>query len=219
MRALTKTLCAVGLGATLALAQTSLGCGGGGATSGFGDGGSHDGGVDATKPPIDSGYDSPKIHLVDGLPTGDACVNLECAQTCKTTSITGKVYDPAGLIPLYNVYVYVPNAPLDVITSGITPGTCNPCQAPASGNPIASATTAPDGTFTITGAPSGTDIPVVLQLGKWRRHLTIPSIANCGTATLPDGTFRMPRKQQETSPDDNIPLIAFTTGCDGAECF
>jgi hypothetical protein len=59
----------------------------------------------------------------------------------------------------------------------------------------------------------------VMQLGKWRRNITIANVA-CGIANAqPDKSLRLPRKQHETSADDNIPLIAMTTGCDGAECF
>ncbi len=144
------------------------------------------------------------------------CTGLACQQTCASTTVTGKVYDPAGVNPLYNVFVYVPNAPLAPITTGPV---CTACQAPATGNPIASTSTAADGTFTLTNVPSGTNIPIVLQLGKWRRNLTLPMVASCATTTPTDGFFRLPRKQAESSPDDNIPLIAFTTGCDGAECF
>jgi len=194
----------------------AIGCSGSPAT-GFGI--SPDGGVKGTT-------DAPHTVILGGdggvLSGGDSnvpsgpCTGIACQQTCATTSVKGKVYDPAGVNPLYNVFVYVPNAPLQALQSGPT---CTQCQAPASGDPIASTTTASDGTFTLTNVPSGTDIPIVLQLGKWRRHLTLPSVTSCGTTTPVDGFFRLPRKQAETSPDDNIPLIAFTTGCDGAECF
>src|SRR5262249_45650141 len=56
------------------------------------------------------------------------CVNLECqVDPCNTTSISGTVYDPAGRNPLYNVYVYVPNAPVLPIPTGAV---CTECQAP-----------------------------------------------------------------------------------------
>jgi hypothetical protein len=193
-----------------------VGCGTGGA-SGF------DGGPDVAPDAgradrvggRDAGQDA-TIHLFDGSGTGDGCTGLVCKKPCATTTISGRVYDPAGKVPLYDVFVYVPNASLDPIPSGPT---CSTCQAPASGSPIVSATTASDGTFSIQGAPDGANIPVVLQLGKWRRHLTLPKVEACKDNVAPDGFYRLPRRQRETSPDDNIPLIAFTTGCDGAECF
>ncbi len=144
------------------------------------------------------------------------CVGLQCQQTCPSTSISGTVYDPASLNGLYNVFVYVPNAALAPITDGPV---CTACQAPASGNPVVSATTDYQGHFSIPNAPVGANIPLVLQLGKWRRHLTISNVASCVDNPQPDKTLRLPRKQHETSPDDNIPLMAMTTGCDGAECF
>jgi hypothetical protein len=167
----------------------------------------------------DAATDGSAVAIDLGSPhtdTGPSCTGLTCRQTCASTTVSGKVYDPAGVNGLYNVFVYVPNAPLDPISSGPQ---CTPCQAPASGDPIASTTTLPDGTFTLTDVPDGVDVPIVLQLGKWRRHLTLSVVTQCADNAPPDGFFRFPRKQEETSADDNIPLIAFTTGCDGAECF
>jgi hypothetical protein len=192
-----------------------LGCSGASSGSGFQSGG--DGGSDGSSAHDGSNGSDGMIHLGgDSGEGGGKCTNLECQQTCAATTIKGKVYDPAGVNGLYNVYVYVPNAPLDPIPTGPK---CTACQAPASGSPITSTSTLADGTFTLTNVPVGSNIPVILQLGKWRRHLTIPSVGKCATVTPADGFFRLPKKQGEGSPDDNIPLIAFTTGCDGAECF
>jgi hypothetical protein len=213
MRALVRALGALWLTVTLTFA---LACGSN-RSSGFDDGGAGDGSGGKLDARVDSGADGMTIHLFEASDSeAAACVGLQCQITCASTAISGKVYDPAGLIGLYNVYVYVPNAPLAPIPTGPV---CTACQAPASGAPIVSATTAADGTFTITGAPDGANIPVVLQLGKWRRHLTIPKVTACANNAPVDGFFRLPRKQGEGSPDDNIPLIAYTTGCDGAECF
>jgi len=183
-----------------------VGCGGGG--TGFGKDGGDNG--DATT------GDGQVFQFPDSGTAEGGCVGLQCQQTCSTTTISGTVYDPAGGNGLYNVFVYVPNAPLDPIADGPT---CTQCQAPASGNPVVSASTDANGKFTIPNAPDGDNIPIVLQLGKWRRHLTIPHVTACVDNPQADKSLRLPKKQHESSPDDNIPLIALTTGCDGAECF
>jgi len=191
------------------LSIASVGCGGKGSGFGGPDGGDLDASLST---------DGPGFGFGDTGAPGDGgpCVNLQCQQTCASTSISGTVYDPAGVNGLYNVFVYVPNAPLSPITDGPV---CTACQAPASGNPIASATTDALGHFTLPNAPVGANIPIVLQLGKWRRHLTISNVQACVDNAQPDKSLRLPKKQHETSPDDNIPLMAMTTGCDGAECF
>ena len=43
------------------------------------------------------------------------------------------VYDPAGVTPLYNVAVYVPNSTVDPIPTGAS---CETCATPVSGEPI-----------------------------------------------------------------------------------
>lgn len=148
---------------------------------------------------------------------GIACDIANCGTTNGTT-ISGKVYDPAGKNPLYNVYVYVPNFPLaDIPDSGPV---CTQCQAPASGKPIADAVTNEKGEFLIKNAPAGAQIPLVMQVGKWRRRIVIPQVGKCANTALSDpNVTRLPRRQKEGSQWDNIPRIAFTTGCDNAECF
>ena len=62
--------------------------------------------------------------------------------------------------------------------------------------------------------PAGTGIPLVIQLGKWRRQITI-DVAPCVDNVLPMGTARLPRNQSE----GNIPLTAISTGrVDTLEC-
>jgi len=191
-------------------------CGGGSGGSGFPGGASGDGG-----PNFSATFEGGS----GGPPPG--CVNLQCQQHDRNTHISGVVYDPKGLLPLYDVFVYVPNAPLDAITTGPV---CTPCQAPASGKPIATTTTDVSGHFVLDDVPDGDDIPLVLQLGKWRRRLTLPhvqigknNVFNTKTDphdTTPENVMRLPKKNQEGSPDDNVPLIAVTTGAvDYGECF
>ncbi|MGC4087093.1 MAG: carboxypeptidase regulatory-like domain-containing protein [Polyangiaceae bacterium] len=140
------------------------------------------------------------------------CQGLQCRQkSCTTgsTTISGTVFDPGGTLPLYNVMVYVPNAPLAPLSSGAS------CACEVSGSPIASALTDTHGHFTLTNAPVGNDVPLVIQIGKWRRSFTIPSVAECADTAVPQSTLRLPARQA----DGDMPKIALTTGnADALEC-
>ena len=145
-----------------------------------------------------------------------ACQNLECQQVVCSggakTTLSGKVYEPAGTIPLYNVVVYVPNAPLDPIPEGAS---CDQCGAQISGDPVVSTITDATGSFVLENVPVGNDIPLVVQVGKWRRELVVPTVAECVDTPLADTTVRLPRNKAEGS----IPKIALTTGgADPLEC-
>ena len=143
--------------------------------------------------------------------TGIACNIDSCGGDYTKTQVTGKVYDPAGKNPIYNVLVYVPNSTVTALTDGVS---CAPCSA-GSGSPIVSALTDYAGTFTLKGVPTGTNIPIVVQSGKWRRQLTIPTVTKCvsnSTASLTgsDGLplIRFPKNRSE----GDIPRIAFVSG-------
>ena len=76
-----------------------------------------------------------------------------------------------------------------------------------------------DGTFQLTNVPVGADIPLVMQSGRWRRVITIPSVASCTNTALIAAQTSMPSTQGMGSPLDNIPLMAFATGSlDALEC-
>ena len=85
---------------------------------------------------------------LDGGPFGQmaTCANDQgwsCMvdKSCSTpTKLTGKVYDPAGRNPLYNVVVFIPNDPKTL--PPITPGThtCNTCDV-SIGNYVTATTT------------------------------------------------------------------------------
>jgi len=160
-------------------------------------------------------------------PTG--CQNLQCQQTNCTqgncqqhacpnagkTTVSGTVYDPGGRNPLYNVIVYVPNADLAPITEGVT---CDQCNGTATGSPIASALTDATGHFTLDNAPVGSNIPLVIQIGKWRRQVSIPSVTACQDNPVADADhslLRLPANQSE----GHLPKIAFSTGhSDSLDC-
>jgi len=150
-----------------------------------------------------------------GIPS--TCTNLclqqiTCPNPAITTTVTGKVYAPNGVDPLLNALVYVPNAPVDPFPSGVS---CDQCASEASGAPLVSAVSAVDGSFTLSNVPVGHNIPLVIQLGRWRRQVTIPSVVSCQNTALPAALTRLPRKQSE----GDIPLMAFSTGAvDALEC-
>jgi hypothetical protein len=89
-----------------------------------------------------------------------------------TTTLSGVTRDPAGLLPLYNVVVYVPSEPLAPLARGAT---CETCDGNFSGRPIAATVSDAAGNFTldITNVPQRENIPLVVQAGKWRRQVTL----------------------------------------------
>jgi len=89
----------------------------------------------------------------------------------------GTVRTPAKIAadPLYNAVVYVPAAAVEPFSTGVT---CDQCGA-VSGKPVAAALSGTDGKFTLRQLPSGHNVPLVLQLGRWRRQVRIPEIKAC----------------------------------------
>jgi hypothetical protein len=142
-------------------------------------------------------------------------VNTKCASP---TTITGKVYDPAGKNPLQNVVVFVPNNPSTL--PAIDPGTstCSSCDT-SIGDYVTFALSGADGSFKLTGVPTGKDVPLVMQIGKWRRMITVAQTKDCGTVTVPDkdpGQARLPRNRTE----GDMPQMALLTGgLDDLGCF
>jgi hypothetical protein len=158
------------------------------------------------------------------------CVGLQCQQsTCKmgncaqpactggvVTTLSGKVYDPAGKVPLANVDVFIPNAPLAQYTDGPA---CDTCAMALSGSPVVRTKTDATGSFTLGNSsadvPVGSNIPLVFQVGRWRREVTIASVTPCADAPVAADMSRLPRNQSE----GHLPKIALTTGgADALEC-
>jgi len=230
------------VGLFTALIAVAPACSGNNNGSGFGGGGSGSGGSGSGSSGSGSsgsgsGSGTPILTLGDGgeqVPAGDGgCVGLQCQiHSCtgstNGTTMTGHVYDPAGNNPLYDVVVYVPNGTPAPITSGIDASSCS-CDDLYTGEPIASAVTDASGSFTINHVPDGTNIPLVVQIGKWRTQLKIPTVSECAPNdldTLLPSKLTLPSKAGiSTTPgptmglEQDIPNIAVSTGkADTLEC-
>jgi hypothetical protein len=161
--------------------------------------------------------------------SSQACKGLECNKTTCTngpctqkpcaagqsTTVSGVVYDPAGTVPLYNVTVYVPNLPVQPLKPIVEGVTCDRCQTSVTGS-VASALTDAGGAFRLSNVPVGTNVPLVIEVGKWRREIKLPTVTACDNTMLADKNLtRLPRNQGE----GHIPRIALTTGgADALEC-
>jgi hypothetical protein len=175
------------------------------------------GGAPARDAPAASnaGLDVAAIH--DSAPP--PCLDLKCRRTtCAgggTTSISGTAFAPNGTLPLFNVAVYIPNAALEPLPQGVV---CDRCGGAGSAAQRAVAATVSDGQgkFKLTNVPVGKDIPLVVQVGKWRRQTIIPEVAACQDTALTDANLtRLPRNRGE----GDMPRIAVTTGlCDSLGC-
>lgn len=200
----------IGIVVVVALASIAVGaCGSSDRVNTFSDD------VDSGNGPGPGGPDSSLLGSGDSS-TPPPCVGLECNQVdCgagSDTTVTGTVFAPNGTLPLYNAIVYVPNSTPKAFDKGVT---CDQCGAVASGNPVVTALSQSNGTFTLRKVPVGKDVPLVIQIGKWRRQVVIPEVSRCQETRLDAALTRLPKNRTE----GDLPRIALTTGgCDKLGC-
>jgi hypothetical protein len=140
---------------------------------------------------------------------GDAPPGEPCASG--STSISGTIYDPAARNPLYNVVAYVPSTTPSPLPTGAS---CDSCNALYTGSPLATALSDASGHFVLTGVPAGPSVPLVLQIGKWRKQMTV-AVTACQDNPQPDRSLTLPKNQSE----GDLPRIAVSTGeADTLEC-
>jgi len=148
----------------------------------------------------------------------DACVGRGCnVADCRSmsksdTTLSGTVFAPNGTLPLSGIQVYVPALDPGALTEGAT---CAKCTDPLPGSPVVQAITDANGNFSLSGVPSGDDVPLVITSGKWRKIVKLPHIADCTSTTMTPAETTLPRNRSE----GDMPQIAITTGgADSLEC-
>jgi hypothetical protein len=189
----------------VALAAAPLACSAsddnGGTTSNFGGSGgsSASGGSGAT-----SNGGSGGVNVGGG--GGVACPGGQ------KTTVSGTVFAPTQVSPdpIPNVSVYVPSGSVDPFPPGVA---CVRCGAESPS--VTRTVSGSDGSFVLENVPAGNDVPLVLQAGRWRRQVTIPSVTACTETPLPADLTRLPRNKAE----GDIPKMALQTGAvDALEC-
>jgi hypothetical protein len=92
------------------------------------------------------------------------------------------------------------------------------CGALFKSGAIVATSTAVDGTFKLTNVPVGAMVPLVIQVGKWRRQVHI-NVTACQDNPQPDKSLALLGTIPKGDTDDNMPDIAVSTGfADTLEC-
>jgi hypothetical protein len=146
------------------------------------------------------------------------CSGLECQvvncerKNLPPTTISGTVFAPNGTLALYGATVYVPLLDPGPFHDGVE---CTQCMDQLPGGAVAFDESDTAGKFEVQNVPSGTDIPLFITIGKWRRKVIIPQVMECTDNPLPANLTSLPRNRNE----GDIPKIAIVTGsCDALEC-
>ena len=222
MRRLSMLATALLGGALIINFGSTSGCGGSGKNgsgfSGSSGGSGSGGGTGSGSGSLIGGSGSGSGGTSSGGTQGAMCpANTQCNVSCSsgTTSISGVVTDPAGKNPLFDIQVYVPGAPLQPLTQGVGSDACD-CSALYKSGAVVSTVTGVDGSFRLTNAPVGDAVPLVVQIGKWRKLLQIKT-TQC--MDNPQGSIALPSTVAAGDTNDNMPDIAVSTGsADTLEC-
>ncbi len=185
------------LAAAVGCGPSQINHGGGGANGGTGGGASGGSGGGGTG---GSGGGGGTLGVPQNCPGGG------------TTTISGKVFAPNGTLPLYNAIVYVPSVTPMPFPDGVS---CAPCNGKISNKAVDAAYTGPDGTFTMKDAPWGANVPLVVEMGKWRVQTTISNVTACMDNPVSPTQTTLPKNHMAGS----MPKMAIATGsADPFEC-
>ena len=160
-----------------------------------------------------SGFNTSTSSGSSGGCVGPLCANLvKCDDPNVTTTLTGTVFDPAGKVPIFNAIVYIPQDTPAPLTTGPS---CDRCDAKVSGTPLRITSTDTSGHFKLENIPVMADMPLVVQIGKWRRQVKVPMINKCVENPADATLTRLPKNRNE----GDIPAIAIATGAaDPLQC-
>lgn len=172
----------------------------------------------------------PTTSTGTGSGDGGACTGLQCqidwgCPMNSQTTLTGTVYDPAMQNPLYNAYVYIPVDPnpadLPAFSTGASCDACNGTKL----NAVAVTQTDVHGNFTLTNVPTtakapNNQIPLVVQMGKWRRVQMLATVPDCQSTAVPNANSRLPQSKFDGYNNQaDIPRMALASGsADPFEC-
>ncbi len=136
-----------------------------------------------------------------------------CGAGNPPTMLSGVVTIPSGELPLPGVAVYVPRSEPASFSEGAE---CLPCDGEEITDYWVKSRTNLRGEFLLTDVPAGTNVELVMEVGKWRRQVTVPEIPACEHTVIDDPDLtRLPRNQDE----GHMPQFAVTTGeFDALEC-
>lgn len=152
----------------------------------------------------------------DGQPDAPVtpCTDMQCVCTQAgkpPTTISGTVFAPNGELPLYGATVYIPREDPGPLASGVT---CGKCTVDLPGGFVVQTSSDDAGKFSLNVEP-GTNVPLVIQIGKWRRQLEVLEVLPCQDNPIPAEVTRLPRNPTE----GDMPKIAIVTGqFDALEC-
>jgi hypothetical protein len=148
----------------------------------------------------------------------EECEGLECRvvkcekQGKPPTTISGTVFAPNGTLALYGVNVYIPLGDPGPLEAGLQ---CSRCTDTLQGGSLVHVVTDDKGQFVLHNAPSGLNVPIVIQVGKWRRQISVPNVTECTDNPLVAADTSLPR----TKLQGDIPKMALVSGlCDELEC-
>ena len=129
-----------------------------------------------------------------------------------STSVSGTIYAPNGTLPLSGVTVYVPISDPGPLMSGPQ---CDRCVDSLPGGAYTQTQTDEAGHFQLIDVPAASGVPLVIQVGKWRKQVTLPPVSACQDMALDTVSTTLPRDHTE----GDMPQIAITTGnADALEC-